>query len=54
VVAHQLLTGLHVLTQVTSIDTLPWLTMWDVAVPSTIGILVAPRLKVDLYWLCVG
>jgi len=54
VVAHQLLTGLHVLTQVTSIETLPWLTMWDVAVPSTIGILVAPRLKVDLYWLCVG
>lgn len=54
VVLHQLRTGLWVVTQIEAVTRVPLVLMWNVAVPGQLGLLVAPGVKFDLYFLCVG
>lgn len=54
VVQHQLLSGLWVSTQIVELRSFPHAVLWDTALPGRIGLLVAPGLAVDLFYLLVG
>lgn len=54
VVQHQLVGGIWVTTQVEEIVSFPRVVLWDVALPGRIGLLVAPGLAFDLFYLLVN
>jgi hypothetical protein len=51
---HQLGAGAHVVTQLELIDWVPRLVMWSEALPSSIGLLVAPHIELDLQFLLLN
>ena len=51
VVQHQFHSGAWVTTQVAAIATWPTALTWQVALPGRVGLLVAPYVSVDLFWL---
>lgn len=53
-VQHQLLTGAWVTSQLVNVNTLKRLVLWDTALPGRIGLLVAPGIAFDLFYLLVN
>lgn len=53
VVQHQLIGGAWITTQLLEVRSFPRLIMWEVAFPGRIGLLVAPGLAFDLFYLTV-
>lgn len=54
VVQHQLLGGAWVTTQMLEVVEFPRAVLWDVALPGRLGLLVAPGLAFDLFYLLVN
>lgn len=52
-VIHTLLSGVEVITQQFDLTSIENFMLWDVALPSAIGIWVNPFSAIDLYYLCV-
>lgn len=51
VVQHQFLTGSWVTTQVVEVVSFPQLILWNEALPGRLGLLVAPHISLDLFYL---
>lgn len=54
VVQHQFLSGAWTTTQVENIRSFPFTVLWAVALPGRVGLLVAPGLSFDLFYLQVN
>jgi hypothetical protein len=54
VVQHQFLGGTWVTTQMVEIVSIPTVVLWSEAIPGRIGLLAAPGLSFDLFYLLVG
>jgi hypothetical protein len=54
VVQHQFLGGAWITTQIIDVHSFPLVALWDVSLPGRVGLLVAPGLEVDLFYLLVG
>lgn len=53
-VQHQLLSGAWVTSQLVNVTTLKRLILWDTALPGRIGLLAAPGIAFDLFYLLVN
>jgi len=54
VIQHQFLSGAWISTQIVEVHSFPIAIVWDIALPGRVGLLVAPGLAVDLFFLMVA